>query len=183
MLTEEQKKYLLSLARESILAHLEKREITIKVQSDEIFTKKRGAFVTLHKKDSLRGCIGYIKPYKSLLQTIKEMARAAAFQDPRFPSVSLKEMDEIRIEISVLSELIPVGKDELDEIRVGRDGLFIEGLYGSGLLLPQVAVEWNWDRETFLRETCHKAGLATNSYLDPKYQVYRFTAEIFSEEK
>ncbi|MBW6516325.1 MAG: AmmeMemoRadiSam system protein A [Candidatus Cloacimonetes bacterium] len=183
MLTEEQKKFLLRLARESILAHLERREIALKDPTDQILKEKRGAFVTLHKKDALRGCIGYIKPYKPLLQTIKEMARAAAFQDPRFPSVTLKEIDDIYIEISILSELIPVSKEELDDITVGRDGLYIEGLYGSGLLLPQVAVEWNWDRETFLKETCHKAGLSANSYLDPKYQVYRFTAEIFSEEK
>ena len=182
MLKTEQKKLLLRLARESILAHLEKRDIAINQPEDQIYKEKRGAFVTLHNNKQLRGCIGYIKPYKSLFQTIKEMARAAAFQDPRFPSISLKEMDQIDIEISILSELTPVSKDQLREITIGRDGLYIEGLYGVGLLLPQVAVEWNWDRETFLRETCHKAGLPGNCYLDPQNQIYRFSAEIFSEE-
>lgn len=181
MLSEEQKRFLLKLARESIQAHLEKREIALQIPSDEIYKLKWGVFVTLHKKKALRGCIGYIKPYKPLGLTIIEMARAAAFQDPRFPKVSMKEMEDISLEISILSELIPVSKDELNDITVGRDGLYIEGLFGSGLLLPQVAVEWNWDRNTFLRETCHKAGLPSDCYLNPQYQVYRFTAEIFTE--
>lgn len=183
MLTEEQKRFLLFIARESILSYLEKREMRYTPPNEAVFSEKRGAFVTLHKNNSLRGCIGYIKAYKTILQTIIDMARAAAFQDPRFPKVTLQEINEISIEISILSELIPLSKENLHDIQISRDGLYIEGLYGSGLLLPQVATEWGWDREQFLRETCRKAGLSENCYLDPGNQVYRFTAEIFSEEQ
>jgi len=182
MLSEKQKEFLLQVARESILSNLEKRKFSLARPADEIFSVKRGAFVTLHKKGALRGCIGYIKPYKTIFESIIEMSRAAAFNDPRFPPVDLKELDDIVIEISILSELIPLNKDQLIDIEIGRDGLYIEGLYGSGLLLPQVAAEWRWDRETFLRETCRKAGLSANCYLQPENQVYRFSAEIFSEE-
>jgi AmmeMemoRadiSam system protein A len=182
MLTKEQKEFLLKLARESILTQLEKRKLTLEMPDDKIFSEKRGAFVTLHLYNKLRGCIGYVKPYKSIFDTINEMARAAAFNDPRFPQVKLSEMDDLIIEISILSELIPLNKKNLEEIIIGNDGLYIEGIFGSGLLLPQVAAELRWDRDTFLRETCRKAGLASDCYLDPRNQLYRFSADIFSEE-
>ena len=181
MLTEDQKLFLLQVARESILSCLENRKFSLDRPTDRIFSEKRGAFVTLHKKGALRGCIGYIKPYKTIFETIREMARAAAFDDPRFPSLKQEEVNDIVIEISILSDLIPLSNEQLSDIKIGRDGLYIEGLYGSGLLLPQVAVELHWDRETFLRETCRKAGLTANCYLQPENQVYRFSAEIFSE--
>ncbi|OQX70606.1 MAG: AMMECR1 domain-containing protein [Candidatus Cloacimonas sp. 4484_275] len=181
MLTSEQKRFLLRLARESIQAKLEKRKIRLNCPEEKIYHQKRGGFVTIHKNGKLRGCIGYVIPIKSLCETIKEMAIAAAFNDPRFSPLTYDELDKIEIEISVLSELIPV--HSIDEIEVGRDGLLMKnGLY-SGLLLPQVPIEWNWDKITFLEQTCLKAGLNSDCWKNSETEIYRFTAEVFSESK
>ncbi|MCB5230736.1 MAG: AmmeMemoRadiSam system protein A [Candidatus Cloacimonas sp.] len=181
MLNKEQKKILLSLARESIVSRLESREIDVVESLDNVFKEKRGLFVTLERNGDLRGCIGYVRGYKSVWSSVIEMAQAAAFNDRRFRPVSKKEIEQVNIEISLLSELIPVSPAELDQIKVGRDGLYIEGMYGSGLLLPQVAVDWGWDRSTFLREVCLKAGLGGSCYLVSSNQLYRFSAEILSD--
>ncbi|HRR00015.1 MAG TPA: AmmeMemoRadiSam system protein A [Candidatus Cloacimonas sp.] len=177
MFTDEQKKELLSLARNALKAHFTGETITL--PDDPAFQPKRGVFVSLHINNDLRGCIGYIKGYKPIAESAVEMAEAAAFQDPRFPPLTEKELETVIIEISVLGELIPLLKNELPVI--GRDGLYIQNPYGSGILLPQVAVEYNWKPETFLREVCRKAGLPPNAYLEPYSVVFRFTAEVFSE--
>jgi AmmeMemoRadiSam system protein A len=139
--------------------------------------EQRGAFVTITRGGQLRGCIGYIHGYKPLEQTIREMAVAAAFRDPRFPPLTAAELPEIEIEISVLTPLEKI--DDIAEIEVGRDGLYIECEGATGLLLPQVAVEYGWDRETFLSHTCLKAGLAGNCWRLPQAEIYRFSADIF----
>jgi len=177
MFSEAQKKELLALARSSIVSHFEQARAVM--PTDEAFCPKRGVFVSLHIGNELRGCIGYIKGYKSIAASIVEMAAAAAFRDPRFGPLSKFELDKINIEISVLSELIPLAEGE--EPVIGRDGLYIEHPYGAGLLLPQVATEWHWSPNTFLKELCRKAGLSGDAYQDPKAVVYRFTAEVFSE--
>ncbi len=177
MYSPEQKKILLSLARNSILYRFE--NIKFELPTDAAFAEKRGLFVSLHIGTELRGCIGYIKGYKSITQSIAEMAQAAAFRDPRFSPLTRSELDQLCLEISVLGDLIPLEKG--DEPVIGRDGLYIEHPYGSGLLLPQVAVEWGWNANTFLRELCRKAGLAPSAYLDAQSNLYRFTAEVFSE--
>jgi len=179
MLSEEQKKFLLNLARETIKAELEKSKLSITCPDDPIYQRKTGGFVTLHKAGKLRGCIGYVIAYKTMFETIKEMAKAAAFNDPRFPPLQKSELENIEIEISILSELIPV--QSVDEIKIGRDGLLIQNNFTSGLLLPQVATEWKWDRKTFLEQTCNKAGLNRNCWQQPDTEILRFTAEIFSE--
>jgi AmmeMemoRadiSam system protein A len=148
--------------------------------TDEVFQPKRGVFVSLHKGSDLRGCIGYIKGYKSIASSVVEMAEAAAFRDPRFAPLERRELDSINIEISVLGELILLNPGE--EPVIGQDGLYIAHPYGSGLLLPQVAVEWKWDAATFLREVCRKAGLNSGAYKETQCKVYRFTAEVFSEQ-
>jgi len=181
MLTQEQQRFLLKVARESIETSILDKTFNLPVISDEIFIEKKGAFVTLHKNNMLRGCIGYIKAYKPLLQTIIEMARAAAFEDHRFPPLQFDELSDIRIEISILSDLTPVKNNNLEDIQVGRDGIFLEYGFHSGLLLPQVATENNWNRKTFLEQTCHKAGLYKDSYLNPECRIFRFSADIFSE--
>lgn len=181
MLEREHKVFLLKLARLAIKAYLRDTQIKIKKPVDPVYKEKKGLFVTLHIDSHLRGCIGYIKPYYSLYKTVKDLAVSAAFKDPRFPPLTEEEFALIDIEISVLSELIPVAKDKLEEIRIGRDGIYIDGTYGSGLLLPQVAVENDWDRATFLRSLCHKAGLPPKSYLSDLYNLFRFTTEVFSE--
>ncbi len=176
-MTSEQKKSLLDLARNAIKAKLSHNPFT--TPNDPIFEEKRGLFVTLHKHGGLRGCIGYIQGYKNITDSIIEMAQAAAFRDPRFSKVTAAELSDISIEISVLSELSPITK--ADEIRIGRDGLYIEHPYGSGLLLPQVALEWEWDRDTFLKQVCIKAGLHKQAWQDESARLYRFSAEIFGE--
>ncbi|MDK2956331.1 MAG: hypothetical protein PWQ57_1827 [Desulfovibrionales bacterium] len=135
-----------------------------------------GAFVTIKLEGDLRGCIGHVLPRGSLAQTVAQCARAAAFDDPRFPPLTVEEFQNIDIEISVLS-LLHRAKPE--EVIVGRDGIFIRRGRYSGLLLPQVATEWSWDREMFLSQTCVKAGLRPDCWKDPQTEIYLFTAEVF----
>jgi len=177
MLSEIQKKQLLSFARDVIAAHLNSSD-SPSLPANE-YREKCGVFVTLHKAGELRGCIGYIKGYKSIADSIREMSLAAAFQDPRFPPVTVNELAQLKIEISLLSPLQLV--QETGDIEIGRDGLYLEHPRSSGLLLPQVATEWNWDRETFLKQICRKASLPPGAHQDAGAKLYRFNAEIFSE--
>lgn len=177
MFNSKQKKELLALARQAIESRFTKEALIY--PDDPAYTIQTGIFVTLHKFGELRGCIGYVKGYKDLVPSIIEMSRSAAFHDPRFASVQADEMNDIEIEISVLSEMTLI--KDTDEIIIGRDGLMLNHPYGSGLLLPQVPVEWHWDLATFLNQICYKSGLPSGSWKDDKAQLYRFTAEIFSE--
>lgn len=177
MLSDLQKKELLDYARAVISNRLTGSDITI--PQDACFREKRGLFVTLHKEGQLCGCIGYIEAYKDTLSSIREMALAAAFRDPRFPPLKAAELSQIRIEISLLSPLILI--QDIAEITIGRDGLYLDHPRSSGLLLPQVATEWNWDRDTFLKQLCRKATLSEHAWQEPGAQLYRFSAEIFGE--
>lgn len=177
MFSSDQKSRLLSLARNALVTHFEQQRLDL--PTDDVFSHKYGVFVTLHIGDELRGCIGYIQGYKPLATSVVEMAKAAAFRDPRFAPVEKYELEKLTIEISVLGELIEMQASEMPVI--GRDGLYISHPYGSGLLLPQVAVEWGWDSSTFLREVCRKAGLNPDAHLDKKSRLYRFAAEVFNE--
>ncbi|HPP94334.1 MAG TPA: AmmeMemoRadiSam system protein A [Spirochaetota bacterium] len=149
--------------------------------SDEIFKEKCGAFVTLHINGNLRGCIGYIEGVHPIPDTIREMALAAAFRDPRFAPLSKGEYKLIDIEISILSPIERV--DSIDDIVVGRDGLIITRGFNRGLLLPQVPVEQGWDRETFLTHTCFKAGLPGDSWKKKDTLIEKFSAQVFSEKE
>ena len=140
----------------------------MKIDSENLLTNC-GAFVTLKKRDNLRGCIGYIKAYKPLWETVQEMAVAAAFHDPRFPSLKPEEVPQLTFEISVLSPLKRI--KDINEIEVGKHGLYIIHGHRAGLLLPQVATEYKWDGETFLAETCHKAGLPANAWMDKESEI------------
>lgn len=179
MLTKGQKKALLKYSRAVIKARLNNSKLEYDLPDESIYEKKYGAFVTLNKNSELRGCIGYIKPIKNLRETIYDMSIAAAFDDPRFEQLKLSEFSDIDIEISILSELIRI--KSIDEIKVGRDGLFMVNGYKSGLLLPQVATEYNWDKETFLDQTCNKARMRIGCWKHPLTEIYRFTAEVFSD--
>ncbi len=181
MLVDRQKEFLLKLARESILSWLENRAVNLEQPDDTIYNTHKGGFVTIHKHGKLRGCIGYIEAYRSVYETIKDMARSAAFRDPRFPTLTRKEFPEIELEISLLSELIPI--ENINEIEVGRDGLVIRNEVTSGILLPQVATEWHWNRNTFLKQVCLKAGMRVDAWKEPQTELFRFQAEIFSEAK
>ncbi len=173
----EHKKLLLKLARAAISSRFDHRPL--EKPQEPVLQEKRGLFVSLHKQGQLRGCIGYIKAFRSIVDSVVEMAQEAAFSDPRFPSLRQEELDDLEIEISVLSEMMPVAST--DEIVIGRDGLFIQHPHGSGLLLPQVPVEWNWDLPEYLKHICLKAGLHQKAWQDPGARLHRFTAEVFSE--
>ena len=179
MLTNEEKKLCLELARSSIAFKLKLIEEAPKRPPNPIFKESFGLFVTLHKDNRLRGCIGYIQPYKDLCSSIMELAMAAAFRDNRFSQVKDHEFDALHIEISILSPLKEI--KNIDEIEIGHDGLYIQHPLGSGLLLPQVATQYNWDKDTFLEETFHKAGLPISFQNEKATKIYRFEAEIFGE--
>jgi len=178
-LSEKEKQTLLRSARSSIEARLAGKAAPPPDYESERLEEKRGAFVTLKKNDRLRGCIGYIEGRKPLLETVQEMARAAAFEDPRFYPVTADELKGLEVEISVLTPLRQI--QDAGEIEVGKHGLYVVKGFRSGLLLPQVAVEYGWDRNTFLNETCRKAGLKSDAWKDKDSKIYVFSADIFSE--
>lgn len=168
--------YLLKLAHDAIDAALQGQEVDTTPPFDHL-AEKRGAFTTLHLHGQLRGCVGYVFPVRTLARTIAETAVAAALHDTRFLPLSLEEAREIDIEISVLSPLKPI---EPDDVEVGKHGLVVTLGARRGLLLPQVPQEYDWDRETFLAETCHKAGLPGDAWQHGAI-LEAFTAEVFSE--
>lgn len=176
---------LLKLARKTIYESLARREFPDRPEkdafSDPVFSEKCGAFVTLHIQGALRGCIGYIQGIKTIPETITDMARASAFQDPRFRSLTLKEYDKIDIEISVLTPIEEI--NEINDIVIGRDGLIISRGPRSGLLLPQVATEQKWDIFTFLENTCYKAGLPGDAWKQEGTKLEKFSAQVFGEKE
>lgn len=185
-LSQEEGEFLVNLARSAIKSYLEDKKI-LDVPEDTPDTLKddMGAFVTLHRDKELRGCIGYPEPVKPLVTTIIEVAISAATQDPRFPPVTSSELDSIQIEVTVLTKPQLVEVDSPSEypekIRVGEDGLIVELGYYRGLLLPQVPVEWCWDTEEFLSNTCMKAGLMPDCWLKSKVKIFKFQGQIFEE--
>ncbi len=176
-LTLKEKEYLHEQVVTVIKARLEGWEAPDDVPESAVLKEKRGAFVTLKKNGELRGCIGYIEAYKPLYQTIREMALAAAFNDPRFPELGAHEWPEIEVELSVLTPLREI--EDPDVVEVGKHGLLIRNASSSGLLLPQVAVEYGWSREEFLAHTCNKAGLVDDCWRRSGTRLYIFSADIF----
>jgi len=181
MLTDAQRKLLLQVARQSIAAVLDGKVASWSAeQFDETLRRPAGAFVTLRTPSGdLRGCIGSIRATEPLFQAVASSAVSAAFRDPRFSPVPADELARLELEISVMGPIEPV-RDESD-IEIGRDGLIISRARQAGLLLPQVATEYGWDRQTFLDQTCRKAGLPAGSWRLPETRIERFSAEVFSE--
>ncbi len=172
------------LARRAIEEYLKTRKVT-KEEFEGVFSQKRGVFTTLIKHGDLRGCIGFPYPIKRLGEAIIESAISAAVDDPRFEPVRLSEMDEIEVEVTILTEPERINaspKDLPKSIEIGRHGLLIKKGLFSGLLLPQVAVEFGFDAEEFLSQTCMKAGLSPDCWLTGA-EVYRFEGQIFKEVK
>lgn len=176
-LTEAEKKILHEIAQTAIRAKLNGQNPPEIQATTETLNENRGAFVSLHRHGNLRGCIGYIRAEKPLYKTIQEMALAAAFNDPRFDALSQQEIDDLDIEISVLTPLRQIA--DINEIEVGKHGLMIINGYYSGLLLPQVATQYGWNRETFLEYTCMKAGLAVDAWKDKNSKIFIFSADVF----
>ncbi len=176
-LTDQDKHLLHAIAKDAIAARLSGRECGNRTIDSGILKEKRGAFVTLKKNNRLRGCIGYIDAIQPLEQTIRETAIAAAFHDPRFPQLRPEEFERLSFEISVLSPLRQIS--DIQEIEVGKHGLYITAGRHSGLLLPQVATEHGWGRIPFLEETCHKAGLPPQAWRDKDTKIYIFSVDVF----
>jgi len=177
-LDPDEQRFLLGLARDTIEGFLKTGKRPRPKAAAKKLTEKRGAFVTLKVDDQLRGCIGYPLPYKPLVETIVEMALAAATQDYRFPPIEVGELGRLRIEISVLTLPRPIQDGK--EIEVGRHGIIVSKGIAKGLLLPQVPTEYGWDRETYLRHGCLKAGLDEDEW-QKGAKIEVFEAQVFSE--
>jgi AmmeMemoRadiSam system protein A len=172
----EERALLLHLAHDSIATRLTGQKPDVTPPSEHL-AERRGAFTTLHLAGQLRGCIGYVFPVATLYQTVAETAAAAAFDDPRFFPVEEDEVPRLKIEISVLSPLKAI---TADEVEVGKHGLVVTYKALRGLLLPQVPVEWGWDRQAFLVQACIKAGVAPDAWQHGA-KLEAFTAEVFGE--
>jgi len=169
---------LLALARRAIVAHLGRQSPPPTADLPERLRAAQDGFVTLHSNGKLRGCIGMVEAGRPLCEIVARCAVGAATEDPRFPPMTLAEMDGLRIEISALSR--PVVVESPGEIEAGRHGVIVRQGRRQGLLLPQVATEQGWDRDTLLRQTCRKAGLPADAWMHgARLQV--FEAEVFSE--
>jgi AmmeMemoRadiSam system protein A len=178
MLTDEQRAHLLIVARASIEQHLDGPAVTQAVLAD--LPDASGVFVTIKRRGELRGCLGTLQVGRSLAEEVARCARDSATEDPRFPPMSLEELPDSSIEISVLGPLEPIDPPAEQAIVIGTHGLVAEQGGRRGLLLPQVAVEWGWTPEQFLRQTCHKAGLPLDAWQHGA-RMYRFAAEVFGE--
>jgi AmmeMemoRadiSam system protein A len=183
MLNDYQKRILIHIARLAIEKELGIERITVpldEIKMDRIYkSKEYGSFVTLHKKQRLRGCIGYITPFSPLMDQIEHCAIAAAFQDPRFSPLTKDEYNDIDIEISLLSKIVTL--DDIKDIKIGRDGLVISKPPFRGLLLPQVATEYGWTVKEFLENTCEKAGLYADAWTEKNVLIEKFSAYVFKE--
>ncbi|HIE43772.1 MAG TPA: AmmeMemoRadiSam system protein A [Candidatus Omnitrophica bacterium] len=182
MLNKEQQQGLLKIARETIEKYVTERKIPEFTVDDPELLKSYGAFVTLRKGDSLRGCIGNIISNQPLYELIRDMAIASSTQDPRFFPVSPEELKDIKIEISVLSK--PKLIKDVNEIELGRHGVIVKRGLNQGIFLPQVATETGWSKEGFLSNLCsQKAGLPPDAWKDKATEIYIFTAQVFEEEQ
>jgi len=179
MLNDNEKLILLTLVRETIKAKLSSAKAPKLPEPSGALAEKCGAFVTLHKRGMLRGCIGNMTSSEPLVHTVQKMAIAAAFDDPRFPKLKANELGEIDIEISVLSPMQKI--EDISKIEVGTHGIMITKGWHRGVLLPQVATEFGWDRATFLEQTCNKAGLQKDAWREPDAVIEIFSAQVFGE--
>jgi len=176
------------IARTVVECHVDKQKVP-EFKVPEMFKKPSGVFVTLttHPGDELRGCIGYPEPIMPLIDAIKDSAVSACSRDPRFPPVRPNELKHIKVEASLLTppEEIHVSKPKeyVAKVKVGEDGLIVQRSWARGLLLPQVPIEWSWDAEEFLCQTCIKAGLMPDAWLQEGTKIFKFQAEVFSESK
>ncbi len=189
-LSLEQGRLAVQLARDAIEGHLSGSVQTPKAWSPGLFSEQRGVFVTLNlagpTAERLRGCIGFPYPVKSLGDAIQEAAVAAATEDPRFPPLDPDELNSIVVEVSVLTtpkELEAPRRELPSKVSIGEDGLIVSQAYLSGLLLPQVATEYEMDQSEFLSQTCLKAGLRPDAWLDEGTKVQVFQAEVFAEKR
>ena len=186
-ISNEDGEILVKTARRVVTEYLNSRtKAKLDEKFEASFSFNSGVFVTLNNQMGLRGCIGYPLPDKKLYNALVDAAIASATEDPRFPSVNAQELEEITFEVTVLTppEVIHVSdtKEYLSQIKVGRDGLIVKRGFNSGLLLPQVPIEYRWTEEEFLSHTCEKAGLPKDCWRDKETQVQKFEGVVFKEE-
>jgi AmmeMemoRadiSam system protein B/AmmeMemoRadiSam system protein A len=178
-LTSQEKRELLRIARTTIENHVAGKKVPKFLPLTEQLNNEYGVFVTLKKNEDLRGCIGYIQGIEPLYHAVSDMAIAASTEDPRFTPVTTSELKDISIEITVMTPLRKI--TDISEIIVGKHGLVIKNGYNQGLLLPQVATEEGWNRQTFLEKTCWKAGLPDDTWKDKNTEIYIFSGTVFGE--
>ncbi len=179
MTAPEDRALLLRVARDAVAAHIAAAAPALPDLTG-VLRRCGGAFVTIHNRGDLRGCIGHVEASEPLGYVIPRCAVAACSSDPRFPAVSASELPDIDIEISLLGPLEPI--QSAADVDVGRHGLLVEQGWNRGLLLPQVATEWRWDAATFLAQTCRKAGLPRDAWTLGA-RLWRFDAEVFGEDR
>jgi uncharacterized protein (TIGR00296 family) len=187
MLNLDEGSKLVRLARKSVEAAVLNHPVEVPEEIKKAYSDFGGCFVTLflpHRQ--LRGCIGFPQPILPLFEALVRAAQDVTDRDPRFPPVSAQELSEITVEINVLTEPIlmqvEIPEDYIEQIRIGKDGLYLRTDFTSGLLLPQVASDRDWDAETFLKHTCYKAGLRSNAWRDLiNVRIYKFQSQIFEE--
>ncbi|MCX7787485.1 MAG: AmmeMemoRadiSam system protein A [Spirochaetes bacterium] len=178
-LTEEEKKLLLQVARQSVTNTLEGKPYDPPIPKGNLLSKA-GVFVTIHTRNgNLRGCIGQLYGKSNLIETVKDVALSSAFHDPRFSPVKQEELKTLVFEISILS---PFHLARPEDVVPGIHGIYLKNGFFSGLLLPQVATEQGWNRIQFLDHGCRKAGLSEGCWQDPNTELYIFTALVFSEQ-
>ncbi|MCD6279530.1 TIGR00296 family protein [Candidatus Micrarchaeota archaeon] len=189
-------KFIVATARKAVEKYLNSG---IKINADSLdyeelkgtveqLKEERGVFVTIttYPDNKLRGCIGYPLPIKPLIEAVIDNAINAATEDPRFPPVSSSELNKVIFEVTVLTKpkIINCDPDEYPKhIKIGRDGLMVKYGFASGLLLPQVAVEFNWTPREFISYTCEKAGLPSTMWHSKEIEVYKFSGIVFAEEE
>ncbi len=178
-MTKKEQQTLLNLARNTIISKINGQPLPIIDKPAEALQSESGCFVTIKKHGQLRGCIGSFISKQPLWLTVREMAVSAATRDPRFYPMKPEDLSDFRLEISVLSPLQQI--QSVEEIKVGTHGIYLIKGQAQGVLLPQVATEYGWDRETFLRHTSMKAGLPENAWQKGS-DIYIFSAEVFGED-
>ncbi len=185
-LSEEDGTLLVKTARKIVTVYLKTNsKPNLEKRFQEDFSFNSGVFVTLNNPLGLRGCIGYPLPDKKLFDALEDAAIAAAIEDPRFPPVKHEELESITFEVTILTPPKKITVDEpkeyLSKIKIGRDGLIVRNGFNSGLLLPQVPVEYNWNEQEFLEYTCEKAGLPKNCWKDRNTEIQKFEGIVFKE--
>jgi AmmeMemoRadiSam system protein A len=179
-LTAHEKQALLAIARQAIILGVRTGQDYVEPREEKTLNQRRGCFVTIKQNGQLRGCIGNFQSELPLFKEVAHMAQTSATKDPRFYPLKEEDLDNFTLEISVLSPLHKV--EDIMEIEVGRHGVYIEKGFYRGVLLPQVATEHQWDRQTFLKQTCIKAGLPTDAWQADDADIYVFSAQVFGED-
>jgi AmmeMemoRadiSam system protein A len=179
-LNANEKQALLAIARQAIVHGVQTGQEYIEPREEKTLNQRNGCFVTIKQDQQLRGCIGNFQSELPLFKEVAQMAQASASKDPRFYPLKEEDLTNFNLEISVLSPLRKV--DGIEEIEVGTHGIYIEKSFYRGVLLPQVATEHNWDRQTFLKQTCINAGLPTDAWEAEDAEIYVFSAQVFGED-